>query len=500
MSSTSRRTIDFSSVALSWILRSTMISSTISAIWWRSSSGPSAEATEMSMRCIRSGMTCCLTCISRLFFASGAILAPPSASGSSGASAPAAPRRRRSAAAAARSARAASTTSRRSWRCSARVGRASWPATSASSTSLAVSASSSGLALARPSAPSAWRSRSLAAERSIDSESWLAVSRPASNPSSMARYFLAPAPGEARLHLLGHAGELDAEPVQVGDQLVLGVGGDERLALHRRPGHHLRVVREGEADLAFHAGLELLERDVGLAGDLVGDDVDLGLAVADRHQLQQPVDVAQRLQRQLGDDDDVVEAAEQRRLAHDEVARQVHDRHVEVGADGVGEHQHLVVGQAHGVVEGLLGREHVQALAELRHRVLQEGLVDPLGVVERLAQAAGRLDVERERDVAGVDVHVDERGAPRQLLGHDEGGVDRERRDADAAAGADHADDAALGADAVAGLLEADEDRAELVGVDRLDQVVAGAGAHDPAEVVDVVDGAERHHLASRGG
>ena len=192
MSSTSRRTIDLSSVAFSWIFRSTMISSTISAICWRSSSGPSAEATEMSMRCMRSGMTCCLTCISRLFFASGATLAPISASGSTvvgraaasaaaggggggGALGAHASRRRRAAAGAARRG----------------SGFASWPATSASSTSLAISASCSGLALASPSGPSAWRSRSVAAERSIDSESWLAVSRPASNPSSMRGYFLA---------------------------------------------------------------------------------------------------------------------------------------------------------------------------------------------------------------------------------------------------------------------------------------------------------------------
>ena len=49
----------------------------------------------------------------------------------------------------------------------------------------------------------------------------------------------------------------------------------------------------------------------------------------------------------------------------------------------------------------------------------------------------------------------------------------------------------------VALLLQPHEDRAELVGVDRLDQVVARAGAHDAAEVVDVVDRAERHHLAA---
>ena len=61
MSSTSSRTIERSSVAFSWIFRSTMISSTISAIWLRSSSGPSAEATEMSMRCISSGITCAFT-------------------------------------------------------------------------------------------------------------------------------------------------------------------------------------------------------------------------------------------------------------------------------------------------------------------------------------------------------------------------------------------------------------------------------------------------------
>ena len=66
MSSTSSRTIERSSAAFSWIRRSTMISSTISAIWWRSSSGPSDEATEMSMRCISIGITCAFTCSSRL--------------------------------------------------------------------------------------------------------------------------------------------------------------------------------------------------------------------------------------------------------------------------------------------------------------------------------------------------------------------------------------------------------------------------------------------------
>ena len=56
------------------------------------------------------------------------------------------------------------------------------------------------------------------------------------------------------------------------------------------------------------------------------------------------------------------------------------------------------------------------------------------------------------------------------------------------------ADDAALRRHAVARLLEPHEDLAERVGVDRLHQVVARAGPHDPAEVVHVVDGAEHHH------
>ena len=65
-----------------------------------------------------------------------------------------------------------STTSRRSWRCSVSVGLASARRRpGASSTSLASSASCSGLAFASPSGPSLWRSRSLAAARSIDSGS-----------------------------------------------------------------------------------------------------------------------------------------------------------------------------------------------------------------------------------------------------------------------------------------------------------------------------------------
>ena len=180
-----------------------------------------------------------------------------------------------------------------------------------------------------------------------------------------------------------------------GDHPVLGVALDQRAALERRAHEGLGVEREHAAQLAVDAGLELLDRHVRLGGRAVRHEMQLHRAVARLQQLHQAVRVAQRLQGQFGHDHQLVEAREQRRLAHHEMPGQVEHRHVEVVAHGVGEHQHLVVGHPHRVVEGLLGGEHVQALAELRHRVLQEHLVDPLGVVERLAQAAGRLDVER---------------------------------------------------------------------------------------------------------
>ena len=103
---------------------------------------------------------------------------------------------------------------------------------------------------ARPS-PSVWRDplgRGRAQRRQARPGRWRA--RPASKPSSMARYFLLKArlkKPPAGLASSGHAGELDAELVQVGDHLVLGIGGRERLALEARLGHRLGVVREDAA-------------------------------------------------------------------------------------------------------------------------------------------------------------------------------------------------------------------------------------------------------------
>ena len=271
----------------------------------------------MSMRCISSGITCCLdlhlalvACASGAFC--GRAFGQRIVRGGSGADRSAAAGGRRGGGAL--GAHRARRSSRSSWRCSVSVGLAALAAPPARrAPRWRVSASCSGLACARPSARApgaAARSRPSAASTANRGGGRC---RPASNPSSMARLLPSRAGAEeaaACLGLLGDAGELDAEPVQVGDHPVLRVGGrpaaGPSASTWSSPCGSCAKTQRSFASMPASNSLTVTS---GLAGDLVGDDVHLGLAVADAQQLHQPVGVAQRLQRQLGDDDDVVEAA-----------------------------------------------------------------------------------------------------------------------------------------------------------------------------------------------
>src|SRR3546814_2277438 len=90
-------------------------------------------------------------------------------------------------------------------------------------------------------------------------------------------------------------------------------------------------------------------------------------------------------------------------------ARQVDDdgivgaaQRLEQGVDGVGIVLHLGG-------EVLLRRHDRQVLGELGRRAGDEQAVDAGGVLQRLAQAARRLQVERQRDGAELEIEIDQR-------------------------------------------------------------------------------------------
>src|SRR3546814_11208329 len=62
------------------------------------------------------------------------------------------------------------------------------------------------------------------------------------------------------------------------------------------------------------------------------------------------------------------------------------------------------------------------------------------GVLQRRAQAARRLQVERQRDGAELEIEIDQRRLVLALLGQDPSEIDREGAGADAAARADPSD------------------------------------------------------------
>ena len=74
------------------------------------------------------------------------------------------------------------------------------------------------------------------------------------------------------------------------------------------------------------------------------------------------------------------------------------------------------------------------------------------GLFQRIAQAAARLDVERERRRAEMQVEIDQRRALLAIVREQEGRVDGHRRRADTAARAHEGDDAAELGGRLAGL------------------------------------------------
>src|SRR5260370_419846 len=94
------------------------------------------------------------------------------------------------------------------------------------------------------------------------------------------------------------------------------------------------------------------------------------------------------------------------------------------------------------IVERLLGGENAQPLARPAHCAGQEKTVDPLGMLEGLAQPATGLEVETQRQIAELEIEIEHSGALLMFLAETPADSGRDRCLADAAARADRRDDA----------------------------------------------------------
>src|SRR5258708_25060369 len=131
------------------------------------------------------------------------------------------------------------------------------------------------------------------------------------------------------------------------------------------------------------------------------------------------------------------------------------------------------------IVERFLGGEDAQPFAGAAHRAGQEQAVDPLGVLERLAQPATGLEVETEREITELEIEIEEGDALLVLLAETPADARRQRRGADPAARTDQRDDTRLlGRRGVCGTLDRpaclEESLIERLGRDRLVKRVDG--------------------------
>src|SRR5260370_36081890 len=86
------------------------------------------------------------------------------------------------------------------------------------------------------------------------------------------------------------------------------------------------------------------------------------------------------------------------------------------------------------IVERLLGGENAQPLARPAHCAGQEKTVDPLGMLEGLAQPATGLEVETQRQIAELEIEIEHSGALLMFLAETPADSGRDRCRADAAA------------------------------------------------------------------
>ena len=148
----------------------------------------------------------------------------------------------------------------------------------------------------------------------------------------------------------------------------------------------------------------------------------------------------------------------------------------------------------------LLGGQNGEPVRFRQQRAGHEQAVQTSRIAQRFQQPAGRHKVQRQRGGAVLDVEIDQRSLVIELLGHDPGAVYGDGTGADTAAGADY--DNELAERARIALVNGgvahrrgQQRRFELVGIDRLDQIVGHSGRNELLVEAKIVDRTERHYL-----
>ncbi len=249
------------------------------------------------------------------------------------------------------------------------------------------------------------------------------------------------------------------------------------------------IERRPEATLEFGASdLAAMHR-----ADLIGDKERFGTAAQAFGQIDEPMGVAQRRKREVGHHggdigggkDPSAQAIERSRQVDNDAIIALAQSREQGRARGFVETQHLL--------EWLLAGEDRQFAAIARHGRGQQLAVDALGVLEGLAQAAARLEVEAQGDIAEMEVEVHERRAQLAFLDKEPSRGDRQRRRADAAARTDKRKKPDRPRRVAAARLGIDPQCRRQCTVEhlaryRLDEIIGNAQCRELAVKADIVD------------
>jgi len=152
-------------------------------------------------------------------------------------------------------------------------------------------------------------------------------------------------------------------------------------------------------------------------------------------------------------------------------------------------------------IQRLFPAQDEQAVGGIDHCAADEQRVDALRVLNRLAQAPPRKQIQSQGAGAEVEIEIDKRGLQAELFGQRPGSADRDRAGADATANAGYDGGATafrlrfFAADI--GWIPAQRIDQQFIR-DRLDQVVDGTCRQDAAVERNIVLGSDCDHLFSR--
>src|SRR5205823_220870 len=158
------------------------------------------------------------------------------------------------------------------------------------------------------------------------------------------------------------------------------------------------------------------------------------------HQGLEPDRVAQTGKAVLAEHDHLARRGQHDAVHRADAAGQVDDDPDEFAAQFVEQHVDRAGVDGDVLRRGGLGCQHAQIIADLDHGALDKQAVDARRLLQGLAQAAARVEVELQSDGPEMQVEIDERDPLTLLGGHQPGAGNGRGRRADPAPAADEHD------------------------------------------------------------